>query len=71
MENSGFLSSCDRDLGVPIEFQQGSKASSLAKALNDDFFSSCKRSVSPPVELRRGTGLFLDVQQGFQTSPVM
>ena len=34
VENSGFLSSFDRDPGVPIEFQQGSQAWSHVEALN-------------------------------------
>ena len=66
--NSGFLSNCDRDLGFPIKLQQGSQAFSLVEAWNSNFFSSCKRCASPPVELRRGMGLFLNVQQGSQTS---
>ena len=46
---SVFLSSCGRDLRVPIEFQQGSQASSRVQAWNSTFFSSCKRVVRSPV----------------------
>ena len=57
-ENSGLLSSCDRDLVDPIEFRQGSRASSPDEAWNSAFLSSCKRGVRPPVELRGGTWAF-------------
>ena len=40
--NSVFLSTCDRDLGVPIKFQQGSQASLPIEAWNFGFLSSCK-----------------------------
>ena len=53
-----FLSCCDRDLGVPSEFQQGRQDSSYVEAWNSTLFSSCKRVVRPPVELRRGTQPF-------------
>ena len=39
-----FLSSSDRDLGVPIEFQQGSQASALVEAW--DLISSQVKGVS-------------------------
>ena len=58
MGNSGYLSSCDRDLGAPIEFQQESQASSCLVAWNSTFLLSCKRGVRPPVELRQGTRAF-------------
>ena len=66
--NLGLLSSCNSDLGVLIDFQQGSQAWSLLEAWNLTFLSSCKRSVRPPVEFRQELGLFLEVQQGCQTS---
>ena len=53
-----FLSGCERDLGVPSEFQQGCQDSSYVEAWNSILFSSCKRVVRPPVELRRGTQPF-------------
>ena len=53
--NSGFLSSCNRDLWVPIKFQQGSQASSCVDAWNSTFRSGCKRGVRPPEGLRWGT----------------
>ena len=42
----------------PIEFRQGSRASSPDEAWNSAFLSSCKRGVRPPVELRGGTWAF-------------
>ena len=67
-ENSALLSSCNRDLGIHIEVQQGSQSSSPLEAWNSTFLSSCKRGVKPPVELRREIRLFLEVQQGSQNS---
>ena len=63
-----FLSSCNRDLRVHIEVQQGSQSSSPLETWNSTFLSSCKRGVKPPVELRREIRLFLEVQQGSQNS---
>lgn len=63
-----FHSICDRHLGVHIEFQQGSQASSRVEAWDSAFLSCCKIGVRASVELRQGTGLFLEVQQGRQTS---
>ena len=48
--NSDFLSSCDCDLGFPIEFEQWSQALSPVETWNSAFPSSCKRVVRPPVE---------------------
>ena len=56
--NSGFLSSFDKNLGVLIEFQQGSQALSHFEAWNYAFLSGCKRAVRPQVELRCGTWAF-------------
>ena len=47
-----FLSSCDRDLGVPTKFQQGSQALSHVEAWNSAFLPSFKRGFRPPVEFR-------------------
>ena len=58
MGNSRLLSSCNRDLGVPIEFQWGSQTSSHFETWNSTFLSSGIRGVRPPVELRRGTCAF-------------
>ena len=58
MGSSGFLSSSDMDLGVPMEIQQGSQASSHVEAWNKAFLLSCKRGVKPHVELKRGTCAF-------------
>ena len=48
---SGFFSSTDMDLGVPMEFQQGSQASSLVETYKSAFLSSFKSSVRLTVEL--------------------
>ena len=48
---SGFFSSCDRDLGVPMEFQLGSQASSCMEMWKSAFVSSCKSSFRLHVEL--------------------
>ena len=55
---SGFFSSCDRDLGVLIKFQQESQASSPFEAWNSALLSSCKKCVRPPVEFRWGPWTF-------------
>ena len=39
---SVFLSSGDMDLGVPLEFQQGSQASSRVETCKSAFLASCK-----------------------------
>ena len=66
--NSVFLSSGDRDLGLPIKVQQESQASSGVEAWNSAFLSSCQRGVRPPVEFRQGFGLFQEDRQGRQAS---
>ena len=48
---SSFLSSADKDLGVPMEFPQGSQASSRVETFKYTFHSSCNNSVRLPVEL--------------------
>ena len=48
---SGFLSNSDKDLGVPMEFQQGRLASSYVDTWKFALFSSCKSRVRLPVEL--------------------
>ena len=58
MENAGFLSSCDRDIRVPIKFQWMSQASCHVEAWDSAFLLCCKRGVRPPVEFRRGTWSF-------------
>ena len=47
---SGFLSSADMDLRVPMEFQQGSQASFHVETWNSAFLSRCQRGVRVPVE---------------------
>ena len=51
--DSGFLTSIDGDLGLPIKLQLVSQASSGDEARNSAFLSSCQRGVRPPVEFRR------------------
>ena len=58
LETPIFLSSCDRDLGVPIKFQQGSQGSSHFETWNSTFLSGCKRVLRHPVEIKRGTRAF-------------
>ena len=58
MGNSGTLSSSDMDLGFPIEFVQGSQASSSVEAWISAFHSNCERDVRPPVEFRWGIWAF-------------
>ena len=62
------LSSCDRDLEVPIDCQRGSQALTCCEAWDAAFLSRCKRGVRPPVEFRRGLVLFLELQRGSQNS---
>ena len=60
------LSSFDRQLGVLVEFKQGSQALSNFEVWYCAFLSKCKRDVMPPVMFHRGPWLFLGVQQGSQ-----
>ena len=48
---SGFLSSADMDLGVSMEFPQGSQVSSRVEICLSPFLSSFNSSVRLPVEL--------------------
>ena len=48
---SGFLSSADMDLGVPLEFPEGSQASSHLEICNSALLSSQKSSIRLPVGL--------------------
>ena len=56
--NLGFVFSCDRDLGIPIEFQLGSQASSHVEAWNFAFLSSSKKGVGPLVQFMWGLEVF-------------
>ena len=47
----GFLFSADMDLGVPMEFPQGSQASSCVEMRKSAFLQSCNSSVSLPGQL--------------------
>ena len=48
---SGFISSAAVDLGVPMEFQQWSQASSPVETWKSALVSSCNSSVRLSVEL--------------------
>ena len=48
---SGFLSSADMDVEVPLEFPQGSQASSVVETCKSALLLSWKSSVRPPVGL--------------------
>ena len=48
---SGFLSRADMDLGVPMEFPQGSLSSSHVETCKYTFLLSCNNSVKLPVLL--------------------
>ena len=50
--NSGFLSSSERYLGVPMEISLGSQTSSRVGAWNSASLSRWQRGVRPPVVLR-------------------
>ena len=49
---SGFLSSSDFDLGVPVRIPMGSQPSSRVEAWNSASLSRSQRGVRPPVDLR-------------------
>ena len=60
VETSGFLSCSDVNLGVCLQFQTGSQASTCVEAWNFTFPSSCKRGFRPPVEFNWRPGAFLE-----------
>ena len=62
--NSGFLSSSGSKLGVPLEFQEGSRASSRVARGKSVFLLCCSRGVSPLLELRGLTGFLLSYSRG-------
>ena len=73
---SGFLFSSDVDqsdppvdLGVPMEFQQGSQASSCVETWNSASLSTCKRGVRLPVEWTQGSGAFSRDATGLSSLP--
>ena len=53
--NSGFLSSCDRDLREPLILPQGSQASFQVARGTTGFFSSGCWGIWPHLELRQET----------------
>ena len=48
---SRLLCNADMDLGVPLEFPQGSQSSSPVESCKSSFLSNCNNSVRLPVEL--------------------
>ena len=56
--NSVFLSSGDRDLGLFIQVQLGSQASSDVEAWKSSFVSSCPMGDRAPVEFHQGIWAF-------------
>ena len=50
-----FLSSSDRDLGVPLELQQDSQTSYWVEVGNSGFLLIWKRGVDPSLNLQGGT----------------
>ena len=67
---SGFLSSSDMNLGVPMEFPQGSQASSCVEKCKSTFLSSCQNSASLPVELIYGSVAFFQDAKGLSHLPL-
>ena len=51
----GLISGCDVELGIPLEFEQGSWASSQVETGNSGLLSSCSGRLRVPVELQLGT----------------
>ena len=66
---SGFLSCADRDLGVPMEFQQGTQASSCVETCKSAFLSSCNSSVRLLDELTYGSVAFFQGATGLSQLP--
>ena len=56
MGNSGFLSSSDLDLWVPMEIPVGSQPVSHVEARYSAYLSRCLRDVRPPVDVRQRSG---------------
>ena len=64
----GFLSSCHRHIGIPINFREESGISPF-EALHSAFLLSCQRDVRAPVEMRRGTRALSRVSTGDSDVP--
>ena len=67
--DSGFLTSVDRDLGLPIKLQPESQASSGDEARNSAFLLSCQWDFRPPEELNLGPGVLLGLATGVSELP--
>ena len=66
-ETSGFHSIADMDLGVPMEFPQGSHALSHVEKYKSAFLLSCNISVRFLVKLTQGFVAFFEVPQSCHT----
>ena len=66
---SRFLSCTDRDLSVPMEFQQGTQASSCVETCKSAFLSSCNSSVRLLAELTYGSVAFFQGATGLSHLP--
>ena len=60
------LSSCHRDIGIPINFQE---ESSPFETLNSALLSSCQRDVRPHVEMMQETTALSRVATGISNIP--
>ena len=63
------LFSSDMDLRVPMEFQQGSQASSHVETWNSASLSRCKRGVRLPVEWTQDSAAFSRGATGLSPLP--
>ena len=59
VEITGFLSSFDAYLGIPLEWQQWSQDSSRVEVGYLCFLSSCSMGVGPPLEFQNKLGVLL------------
>ena len=65
----GLISICDGELGVPLESQQGNRASSPVEVGKSGFLSSFSGKLRFPLELSWGKlVVHLELQQGSQAS---
>ena len=62
--DTGFLSSCDRDLGFPVKFQLGRQALSSFESWNSTLLSSGKLGVRTSFVFRRETWAFCRGETG-------
>ena len=62
------LSSCYRDIGIPINFKK-SQAASPFEGFNSPGLSSCQSDVRPPVEMRWRLWAFSSICKGYSGIP--